>query len=78
MTITYLIITIVATVLGLAARFMFWNSGRTKEKLKSEKAKNDALTEEVTRLENRPRVRSDVVKLFERAIVKAKDRENNQ
>lgn len=78
MTTIYIIITIVATVLGLAARFMFWNSGRTKENLKNEKARADDLVEEINKLGNRPRMRSDVNRLFERAIVKAKDREKSK
>lgn len=76
MTFLYVIFGILGVAVALAARVFFWNSGRTKEQLKAEKQESEALREEIRKIEQRPVLDSDYLKLFERARAKAKAREN--
>jgi ABC-type phosphate transport system auxiliary subunit len=74
----YVIFGILVSVIAVVVRVFFWNSGRMKERLKNTEKANDALVEEINRLNSLPRNDTDRFKLWAERIKQAKDREKSQ
>lgn len=79
MTLTFYVISgILAIVLAIGSRVFYYNTGKQKEQLKNREKANEALVEEINRLNSLPRHDADRFKLWEYKIKQAKDREKRQ
>lgn len=78
MQIFYALFGILVSAIAIAGRVFFWSAGRTKERLKSEQRNNEALREEIDRLNAKPVTHNDRMRLFERAKTRAKAREETK
>jgi len=66
--------TLVAAI-AVVGRVFFYHAGKTSERLKSEQRENEALKDEIDRLNSKPVTDTDRMRFFARAIIKAKARE---
>lgn len=71
----YALFGILAGAIAIVGRVFFYHAGKQAEQLKSEQRDNEALKDEIDRLNSKPVTDTDRHKLFERAKVKARARE---
>jgi hypothetical protein len=78
MQILYALFGTLVSAIAIFARVFFYHAGKTSERLKSEQRDNDALRDEIDRLNSKPVTPDDRAKLFERAKIKARAREKTK
>lgn len=78
MQILYALFGTLVSAIAVFARVFFYHAGKTSERLKSEQRNNDALKDEIERLNSLPRHDPDRLKLWERKIREAKAREKGE